>query len=64
VLYRNFEIKSLTTVIFPAVLYGCATWSVILKEVRRPWVFDNGALKKIAGPQREEVKRGLEETSQ
>jgi hypothetical protein len=29
-LYKNVEIKTYRTIIFPAVLYGCETWSLTL----------------------------------
>jgi len=33
-LYKNINIKIYRKVIFPAVLYGCETWSVTLREER------------------------------
>ena len=39
----------------PVVLYGCGTWSLILREVRRLRVFENRVLRKIFGPKRHEV---------
>jgi len=44
----------LQTIIFPAVSYGCETWSLILREDRRLRVFENRVLR-ILGPKREEV---------
>jgi hypothetical protein len=40
------------------VLYGCETWSVILREEHRLRVFENGVLRRIFGPKREEVAGG------
>jgi hypothetical protein len=37
------------------VLYGCETWSLILREERRLRVFENRVLKRIFGPKRDEV---------
>ena len=41
--------------ILPVVLYGCETWSLTLSEERRLRVFENGVLRRIFGPEREEV---------
>ena len=38
-----------------AVLYGCGTWSLTLREERRPSVFENRVLRRIFGPKRDEV---------
>jgi hypothetical protein len=39
----------------PVVLYGCETWSLILREEHRLRVFENRALRRIFGPKRDEV---------
>ena len=39
----------------PVVLYGCETWSFILKEERRLRVFENRMLRRIFWPRRAEV---------
>ena len=39
----------------PVVLYGCATWSLTLREKRRLRVFEKRVLRKILGPKRDEV---------
>ena len=39
----------------PVVLYGCATWPLILREEPRLRVFDNRVLRRIFGPKRDEV---------
>jgi hypothetical protein len=36
-------------------LYGCETWFLTLREECRLWVFENWVLKRIFGPQRDEV---------
>jgi hypothetical protein len=41
------KIKIYNTIILPAVLYGCETWSLILKEERRLRVFENRVLRRI-----------------
>jgi len=43
----------------PVVLYGCETWSLKLREERRLRVFENGVLRRIFGPKRDEVTRVL-----
>jgi len=37
------------------VSYGCGTWSVKFSEENRLRLFENGMLRKIFGPKREEV---------
>jgi hypothetical protein len=39
----------------PVVLYGCETWSLILREVCRLRVFENRVLRKRFELRREEV---------
>jgi hypothetical protein len=51
---KQLKIKIYKTVISPVVLYGCETWSLILREEHRLRVFDNRVLRKIFGPKREE----------
>jgi len=43
------------TIILSVVLYGCETWSLILREERRLRVFENRVLRRIFGPKRDEV---------
>jgi len=43
------------TVILPVVLYGCETWSLTVREKRKPRVFENRMLRKIFGPRSDEV---------
>ena len=39
----------------PVVLYGCANWSLTLREERRLRVFKNRVLRGIFGPKRNKV---------
>jgi hypothetical protein len=39
----------------PVVLYGCETWTLILREERRLRVFENKVLKRILGSKRDAV---------
>ena len=54
-LSKNLKIKICRTVIFPVVLYGCETWSLTLRDERKPRVFENRVLRRIFGPRRDEV---------
>jgi len=54
-LYKNTKIKVYRTVILPAVLYGCETWSLTLREARRLSVSENRVLRKIFGAEKDEV---------
>jgi len=54
-LSKNLKIKIYRTIILPVVLYGCETWSLILKEERRLRVFENRVLRRVFGSRREEV---------
>jgi hypothetical protein len=40
----------------PVVLYGCETWSLILREEHRLRVLENRVLRRISGPKRDEVR--------
>ena len=54
-LYKTIKIKIYRTVMLRAVLYGCETWSNTLREERRLRVFENRVLRRIFGPERDEV---------
>jgi hypothetical protein len=41
-LSKELKIRKYRTIILPVVLYGCETWSLILKEERRLRVFEKG----------------------
>jgi hypothetical protein len=43
------------TIILPVVLYGCETWSLMLREEHRLRVFENRVLRRIFGRKRDEV---------
>ena len=51
----HLKIKIYRTIILPAVLYGCETWSLTLKEERRLRVFENRVLRRVFGPRSDEV---------
>ena len=52
---KNLKIKIYRTIILPVVLYGCETWSLILREERRLRMFENRVLRTVFGPKRDEV---------
>jgi hypothetical protein len=53
-LSRNVKDKIYKTIILP-VLYGCETWSLMLREEHRLRVSENRVLRKIFRPKRYEV---------
>jgi hypothetical protein len=52
---RNVKVEIHKTIILPVVLYGCETWSLILREEHKLRVFENRVLRRIFGPKRDEV---------
>ena len=54
-LSKKLKIKIYRTMILPVVLYGCETWSLTLREEHRLRVFENGVLRRVFGPKRDEV---------
>jgi hypothetical protein len=56
--YYSLLSSILKTIILPAVLYGCETWSLTLREEHRLRVFENRVLRRIFGPKRDEVIGG------
>jgi hypothetical protein len=52
---RNVKIKIYKTIILPLVLYGCETWSLMLREEHRLRMFENRVLRRIFGPKRDEI---------
>jgi cell division protein FtsL len=55
-LSKILKIKIYKTVILPVVLYVCETWSLVLREDHRLRLLENMVLRKIFGPNRDEVK--------
>jgi hypothetical protein len=52
---KNVKIEIYKTIILPVVLYGCGTWSLVLREVCRPRVFENKVLRRIFRPESDEA---------
>ena len=59
-LSKNLKLKIYRTVL--PVLYGCETWSLTLREEHRLRVFENGVLRRIFRPPRDEVMGGEKTT--
>ena len=62
-LSKNLKIKIYRTIILPAVLYGCETWSLIFRVGSRLRVFENRVLRRIFGPESDDVTGELEKTT-
>jgi sorting nexin-29 len=54
-LSKNLKIKIYRTIILPVAVNGCENWSLILKEERRLWVYENKVLRRIFVSKRVEV---------
>jgi hypothetical protein len=54
-LSKNLKMRIYKTIILPVVLYGCKTWSLILREEHRLRVFENKVLRRIFGPKRDKI---------
>jgi hypothetical protein len=52
---KNLKIIIYKTIILPAVLYGCETCFLTLREEHRLKVFENRVLRRIFGPKKDEV---------
>jgi hypothetical protein len=61
---KNLKIRIYKTIILPVVLYGCETWSLTLREEHRLGVFENGVLRRIFEPKRDEVTGGWRKQAQ
>ena len=55
VLSKHLKIKIYRNIILRAVVYGCETWSLTLREERRLRLLENRVLRRIFGPKRDEV---------
>jgi len=56
-LSKNVQTKIYKTVILPVVLCGHKTWSLTLREECALRVFENGVLRRLFGPKRNDVTR-------
>jgi hypothetical protein len=53
-LSKNIKIRVYKIISLPVVLYGCESWSLIL----RPRTSENRVLRKVFGPKKDEVTGG------
>jgi hypothetical protein len=60
---KNTKIKIHRTVFLPAVLYGCETCSLALREEHRIRVFEKRVLRRIFGPKTDEITGRVEKTT-
>jgi hypothetical protein len=51
-------LKIYKTIILPVVLYGCETWSLILKEKHSLKVSENKVMMRTFGPKKDEMAGG------
>ena len=58
-LCEYIKIKVDRTIILPVVLYGCESWALTLREKGWLRVFGTRELRRIFGPERDEVTREL-----
>jgi hypothetical protein len=56
IIIQKFKYFKYAKLILPVVLYGCETWSLVLREERRLRVFEKRLLRRIFGPQRVKVR--------
>ena len=54
-LSKKLKVITYKTILLPAVLYGCETWSLTLREGHRLRVFENKVLRKIFRAKRDEI---------
>jgi hypothetical protein len=57
--WLSLKIKIYRTIIIPAVLCGCETWSITLREEHRLRILENGEPRKMHGSKREKVTKEL-----
>jgi hypothetical protein len=60
---ENLKTRIYKNIILPVFLYGCETWSLILRELRKLRVFENRVLRRIFGPKRDAVTGEWKETA-
>ena len=54
-LSKKLKVNTYKTIILPVLLYGCETWSLILREEHRLRVFKNKVLRRIFAAKRDEI---------
>jgi len=56
-LSKNINTKIYSNIILPIVSYECETWTLTLREERKLRLFENRVLRKIFGPNRDELSK-------
>ena len=64
IVYNTQYTTQYRTIILPVVLYGCETWSLILRDERGLKMYENRVLRTIFVPKRDEVIRGVKKNTQ
>jgi hypothetical protein len=59
-LSKDLKIRIYKTIFLPVILYGCETWSLILREEHRLRVFESRVLRRILEMKMVEVMAGEE----
>jgi hypothetical protein len=54
-LSKNVKNRIYKTIILPVVIYGCETWSLIVREEHKVRVFENRVLRRIFEPKKDGV---------
>jgi len=54
-LSTNIKFKIYRTIMLPVGFYGCESWSLILREICRLTLSENGVMRRIFGSKRYEV---------
>jgi len=60
-LSKNIDTETYRTVIPSVVLYGCETWSLVLRQELKLRMFENRVLRKVFGPKKKEVTGSIED---
>jgi hypothetical protein len=55
----SIKLRLYKAIILPVALYGYASWCLTMRDEHRLRVFEDGVLKKIFGPKKDEVMGGL-----
>ena len=63
ILSKNLKTEVYIIIILPFVMYGCETWSLILREERRLRVLENRVLWRIFGLKRDELTGERDKTT-
>jgi hypothetical protein len=57
-LSKSVRTRMCKNIILPVVLYGCESWSLMLREEHRLRMFENRVFRRMLGPKSDEVTEG------